>query len=66
MIRYLCGLFNHPGAHWSMDVTGEFVVSDCDRCQTVIIKSMVDGHQKEDFEAVLDRWFVDWRHDGDG
>ena len=49
-----------------MDVTGEFVVRDCGRCATVIITSMIDGHQKEDYEAVLDRWLTDWRDNGEG
>ena len=59
MIRFLCGFFKHPGAELSMD--GEFGCLDCGRCGTVIIRSMVEGHTQADYEAVLDRWFVDWR-----
>lgn len=40
---------------------GEFGCTDCARCETVIIRSMVEGHTQADYEAVLDRWFVDWR-----
>ncbi len=63
MIRFLCTLLKHPGASWVMDVSGEFVVSDCAICRTVIFKSMIEGHEKEDYERLLDRWFVDWKHD---
>ena len=66
ILRWLCGLIDHRGADWEMDVTGEFVVRDCGRCATVIITSMIDGHQKEDYEAVLDRWLTDWRDNGEG
>ena len=63
LVRFLCGRFNHPLASWSMDISGQFMVSDCTLCGTVIIRSMVEGHKKEDYERVLDRWFSDWRHD---
>jgi len=61
MIRYLCGLFGHRKANWLLDESGEFVVRDCTRCGTVIFQSLFEGHDQEDYEALLDRWFIDWR-----
>ncbi len=61
LVRWVCGLFHHRSAQWLMDVTGEFGVRDCTRCGTVIIQSLFEGHSEEDYEHVLDRWFVDWR-----
>ena len=49
-----------------MDESGEFEVIDCSICSTFIIRDLVEGHQKEDYELVLDRWLIDWQHDGDG
>ena len=44
-----------------MDVTGEFLVQNCLQCGTVIIRDLISGHTQRDYEAVLDRWLVDWR-----
>ncbi len=63
VVRFLCGRLNHPIAKWSMDISGEFAVSDCSLCGTIIFKSMIEGHDKKDYEQLLDRWFSDWRHD---
>ena len=63
LLRFFCERFKHPIAKWSMDVSGEFVVSDCTLCKTVIIQSMIEDHEQDDYERVLDRWFVDWKHD---
>ncbi len=60
IISFLCVRFDHPGALLLMDESGEFVVRDCPRCG-ILIRSLVDDHTQEDFERVLDRWFVDWR-----
>ena len=60
MLRFLCHWLKHPGAMLSMD--GEFAVTDCPLCG-VVFRSMVEGHTEADYAAVLDRWFVDWRHD---
>ena len=65
LLRQLCSLIDHrgPGLDYLMDVTGSFVVSDCKRCGTVIITALDKDVTKEDYEAVLDRWFVEWSHD---
>ncbi len=44
-----------------MDEYGEFLVQDCLSCQTIVIRDLVGEHSKEDYEAVLDRWLIDWR-----
>ena len=44
-----------------MDEGGEFLIEDCSSCRSFIIRDLVGGHDRADYEAVLDRWLVDWR-----
>ena len=54
--RWLCSLFNHPGATLIYDEEG-FIVKDCS-CQTIIFTSFDPDHEwdQSDFAQVLAKY----------
>ena len=61
LLRLLCSMINHrgPALDYAMDESGEWMIFDCRRCQTVVFKAMHNDVEMKNYQVVLDRYFQD-------